>query len=682
MTQWFLEFHSAFSGWLLGVIALTSGVVVYWLVRRRPLSVTGIFLSFLAATLLFLEISMLTLVERQVPAVGVCVLLDDSQSMMLPTGNNTEKKSVSRYESALSRQVELVAELEKTGILVQSVKLSELISGKKEIDKEALLFASPLKSAVKTVFRTDFWGSARPVHLAGAVLMTDGICTESGQEENFLPKQGEGAVFPVICGGKWEIPQVYAVGENPRSAILCGEETTLNFRVFGTGLTAPTEPETRALRHVRFRVIAENKEVLAETDGVFLGTESVLEARFPWTPKVAGTQRLRLECHFADAKGRFSLTFPAEITVKAADRVRRVLLVTAGPDWEFRYLRNLLAREPSIQVETWSPPDSALTLDPAQDAVQRKSFPTEEELRKFDVVILNSVSPTDLGTENEAVLNRVWKATTEEGRRRGLILIAGRNFRPKKWERTELAELFPFSFQGMDWTTDERKSRATFTLSGASVVGFDETDGENNRLNVYSFWKLENVLSGAETAMVVEGDASQPIAIRGRNGAVTTLFHGTDNFWRWRKDSEERYRAYWIQSIHALCLAEDREKTGRTENMETSETSTKMLEIRDAGERGAERIPGREVEFLRTAADWETMEKWAELTAGTVLDSATMSATEMAEEIALTLRAQEEIREETRTLEIRHPIWRRPAIWLTICGLFFWFWGEERRKGN
>ncbi|MDO4629030.1 MAG: hypothetical protein Q4C70_07585, partial [Planctomycetia bacterium] len=54
-----------------------------------------------------------------------------------------------------------------------------------------------------------------------------------------------------------------------------------------------------------------------------------------------------------------------------------------------------------------------------------------------------------------------------------------------------------------------------------------------------------------------------PIAIRGRNGAVTVLFHSTDNFWRWRKRNEEKYREYWVQSIHALCQEENGEKIGK-----------------------------------------------------------------------------------------------------------------------
>ncbi|MDO4629532.1 MAG: hypothetical protein Q4C70_10145, partial [Planctomycetia bacterium] len=413
MTQWFLEFHSAFPGWFLGVIALAGAVGIYGLIHRHPRSVIGIFLRVLAAILLFIEISMLTLVERQVPALGLCVVLDDSLSMTLPTEDNTEKNGISRYENAFRYQGELVKELEKTGILVQTVTLSELISGKKDVENDCAFPVSPLASAVRTVFRTDFWGRTRPVHLAGTVLMTDGISTENARAENFLPREGKRMVFPVIFGGKWAVPQVYTVGDAPRSAFLCGEEVTLNFRVFGTGLIGPTEPKTRALRRVKFRLKMVNEAetelgtetVLAETDGIFSGTESILDVSFPWIPEVAGTQKLRLECDFPDAEEQFMLTFPAEMTVKVADRVRRVLLVTSGPDWEFRYLRNLLVREPSIQVETWSPPECTLALDPAQDAVQRVNFPTEEELRNFDVVILNSVAPSDLGTENEAVLN-------------------------------------------------------------------------------------------------------------------------------------------------------------------------------------------------------------------------------------------------------------------------------------
>ncbi|MDO4629029.1 MAG: hypothetical protein Q4C70_07580 [Planctomycetia bacterium] len=105
-----------------------------------------------------------------------------------------------------------------------------------------------------------------------------------------------------------------------------------------------------------------------------------------------------------------------------------------------------------------------------------------------------------------------------------------------------------------------------------------------------------------------------------------------------------------------------------------------MIEVRDAGEHGTGRIPGQEVEFLRTAAEWEMMAEWARFTGGIVLAPAKMTVTEMAEEITLTLRAQEERWKRTQTLEIRHPIWRHPAVWLTICGLFFWFWIQARRE--
>ncbi|MDO4629031.1 MAG: hypothetical protein Q4C70_07590, partial [Planctomycetia bacterium] len=74
-------------------------------------------------------------------------------------------------------------------------------------------------------------------------------------------------------------------------------------------------------------------------------------------------------------------------------------------------------------------------------------------------------------------------------------------------------------FQGISWTTEERENRAgqkslkgkevTFTFFGASLVGDDRNSSFQNRteeeteLNVYSFWKLKNVLSGAETVMEI-----------------------------------------------------------------------------------------------------------------------------------------------------------------------------------
>ena len=92
----------------------------------------------------------------------------------------------------------------------------------------------------------------------------------------------------------------------------------------------------------------------------------------------------------------------------AEARRLRVLLVEGYPRWDCRYIKSLFERESeavrgnkSIDVDSYlvgASPDH-----PKQDRTSINRFPTPEELRKYDVVILGDVDPRQLPRADECL---------------------------------------------------------------------------------------------------------------------------------------------------------------------------------------------------------------------------------------------------------------------------------------
>src|SRR5205823_3418413 len=88
------------------------------------------------------------------------------------------------------------------------------------------------------------------------------------------------------------------------------------------------------------------------------------------------------------------------VFVAEAKRLR-VLIVEGYPRYDFRYIKALFERESeavrgnkSIDVDSFLL--SADPEHPKQDRTSINRFPTYEELRKYDVVILGDVDPKKL----------------------------------------------------------------------------------------------------------------------------------------------------------------------------------------------------------------------------------------------------------------------------------------------
>jgi hypothetical protein len=99
------------------------------------------------------------------------------------------------------------------------------------------------------------------------------------------------------------------------------------------------------------------------------------------------------------------------VAVQVADDKAKVLLVDGEARWEFRYLRNALARDPRVSVEAvvFHQPSSAASAEPTYKAtLPPRPDPASgrpDSLGAFDALVVGDVEPADLPAESWARLD-------------------------------------------------------------------------------------------------------------------------------------------------------------------------------------------------------------------------------------------------------------------------------------
>ena len=115
----------------------------------------------------------------------------------------------------------------------------------------------------------------------------------------------------------------------------------------------------------------------------------------------------------------------------------KVLLVESEPRYEFRYLKNYLEREETIDLSV-----VLLSSDPEYSEQDRSALPTfpaaKDELFAYDVVIMGDADP---GFLSHSQMQNLVEFVTEKGG--GILFIAGESFNPLSYRGTPLEMLLP-----------------------------------------------------------------------------------------------------------------------------------------------------------------------------------------------------------------------------------------------
>jgi len=251
-----------------------------------------------------------------------------------------------------------------------------------------------------------------------------------------------------------------------------------------------------------------------------------------------------------------------ERVVSVRDQKLRVLLVDSFPRFEFRFLKHLLEREKTVDLNVL-----LLEADPGypeQDRVAIAHFPTSrDELWKYDVIILGDVNPAYF---NEAQLVNVREFVLERGG--GLVLIAGQRYMPAMFARSPLGPVIPVVLTGAQAGGPVREAfRPALTAEGRShpIIQIGSSMSESLQIwrrlpGGYWYFRSPRAKPGSLVLAVHPTERADgrrlPLIVLQRAGAGRSLFLAFDFTWRWREPAGELYyNRFWLQTLRYLSKA-------------------------------------------------------------------------------------------------------------------------------
>ena len=367
-----------------------------------------------------------------------------------------------------------------------------------------------------------------------------------------------------------EIP-IYSIvtGQDQPIADLSLEEVTAPaYGLFGEQIAIPFTIQSHLPRDVSTEIsLMSNREVLASKK-ITLPANSRLRDSIMWYPREVGEFNLRLDFPVeVDEALRDNNSADFHIAVRVVKL--SVLVVDSQPRWEYRFLRNALARDPGVDL-------NCVLLHPkiapggGRDYLS--SFPGSREiLSRYDVIFLGDVGVGEHQlSESDAEL--IKGLVEQQGS--GLVFMPGRRGNHLSLMNSELNELMPVVLD------DERpkgvgmNNESVLTLSnlgrGHLLTRFDADEMVNDQI-----WKM---LPGFywSTAVTKSRPGTEVLAVHSelrnqfgripllaiRNaGRGKVLFMGTDSAWRWRRGVEDKFHyRFWSQvarwMAHKRHLAE------------------------------------------------------------------------------------------------------------------------------
>ena len=570
-----------FPGWAWLVLVIACAALATWSYSRlaapRQLRIG---LASVRATILIILVAcisgpMLELPRERVEPDWVAVLVDRSRSMQVRDGDRTDAGDRSRREEVLqgilsdagtewtnpgdSRRILWLGFDE--GAMELEVLRDEGDGGGHVLIGDPDGWRTRLRTALTESLRRTM---GRP--LAGIVVVSDGRTEEPPDRDLIRRLLGAAAPVHVVPLGASTPVGDAAIGkvDAPRRAF-SRDAVPVLVRLDNRGRRESVRVELvddetgQVLDNSTIELDADSDRVETVLTARPDSSGSVLEGSRRWTVRITGEDDLVPENDLAS------------IQIDLVDRPLRVLYIEGGPRWEYRYLKNLLVREPSIE-------SSVMLLSADREFSQEGNTPLARlprdagEFGRFDLVILGDL-PSGFLTQGrqEAIREMV------ERRGGGLIMLGGTRSMPGTWEESVLADLVPFSGSfDLDRRSAPAMANPTDIAARLGVMRLTNTDEETDSgiegwpsdLSDPTFgwsqlqWvqridpeRLKPTAEVLATAVPVDGDSRDetPLVITMRFGAGQVLYVATDEIWRWRYGRGELlYERFWVQLLRLL----------------------------------------------------------------------------------------------------------------------------------
>ncbi|MAJ28719.1 hypothetical protein CBD41_04815 [bacterium TMED181] len=415
---------------------------------------------------------------------------------------------------------------------------------------------------------SDAVDSARNNNVAALVLLSDG--QESGGVSTSLEVSRrlglrEIPVHVIGVGNPAEPRDIRMVDLDLADVVLEGDTVPVDFRVAAEGFEGE---EIRA----ELRLIREDGGTEQRVDYfVSIGKDGeVVPHRLEFTPRSPGQYLCKIELPYQNGE-LFGENNALEKPVTVVAQKIKVLYVEGPPRYDYRYLKNSLIRDPTmeahcllLEADPEFPQESSPGLKPL------RSFPrTREALFNYDVVILGDIRPDALSAKQLD-----WLTEFVEDQGGGVVFLSGQWFMPRRFLGSSLERLLPVELEEADGRggvsrdltesfhvqlTPEGLDHPVMQLTGDSEMNKElwQWQGRSDRTMPGFFWyqKVKKLKKGAVALAVHETDehftyGPRPIFAFQYQGRGRTFISLTDDTWRLRRLVGNRwFYRFWGQVI-------------------------------------------------------------------------------------------------------------------------------------
>jgi hypothetical protein len=588
-----LVWEHPWPGWAWALLVVAAAAFAIWSYTRltgsRPVKATlaSVRFAIIILVLILLSGPMLEMPRETIEQDWVLVLVDRSASMRIADVHNAQGERISRDAqlrsilhdnsdmfNALAEQKQLVW----LGFHVGAYSLQQanqtdtptaLAVDLGEADGRRTSINAALQQALQRA-------AGRP--LSGIVLISDGRTHDPPTRSTIRQLQADAVeVFPIPVGSDEPFADIAIRRiDAPRRAYV-GDKVPVTVQLDRLGEAA--------------RAIGANITLIDELTGEVLASDTLApnddrhELILTAEPQLAGETNWMVRID-SDQPALVPENLVRSFNIVLTDQPLRVLYIDGYPRWEYRYVKNLLIREQSLE-------SSVMLLSADRDFAQEGNMPITRlprspgEFADYDVIVLGDVPASFFTTEQ---LEMIRDHVADYGA--GLLWIAGPRSTPNSFAGTALADLLPIRAAGtiqsigrpvLMQPTELADRLGVLQLSTGDDFGWpaELTDTSYGWSQLHYAQRLEpsRLKPTAEVlAHTTEriGEAQLPLVTLMRFGAGQSIYVATDEIWRWRYGRGELLpEQFWVQMMRML----GRESLSAADQQAILEVSPRRVEV-------------------------------------------------------------------------------------------------------
>jgi len=557
-----MHFATSWPFWLVATLGLVFLAIVYLFYLKETKGLKKKYRICLLALrslaillLLFILLQVVILKDLLPQRPTLSLLFDDSLSMSLK--DDYGEGDLSLFSSLKGPKG--IPRIKIANLLLSSEWMKAL---SEDYDLRSYRFSATLQpSSLTEKIEVNQEGFATDIHqalvdvlddiddLSGVVLVTDG-CWNQGSNPLAAARLYGGESIPIYTfgvGAKELAPDIILSKVEHKDKIFLGDVAVIEFTLRSLGFVG---------KEVPIRLIQDSKKIV-EKKIILRGGLKSQEGKFVFLPEKPGVFNLSI-CISLQEGERTKENNTKNFTLKVIEEKMQVFLVEEEARWEYRFLKNVLERDPNVELKCLLYQGNKM----AKGDIFLSSFPTGSQLNKYVLIILGNVDSSKFTAEQ---LKNIVLLVEQKGT--ALIIIAGEMNCPYSYTHTPLEKIIPVVLKkegASGYCSKKLPFIPRLTLAGKEhlMLRLIPDKRENTKLwrNFPGGYWCAEVLKAKKGATVLAEHpyltnvhGKLPLIIVQRYGSGKVLFMGIDNTWRWRLGLGDKYHyQFWGQVIRWL----------------------------------------------------------------------------------------------------------------------------------